>query len=224
MSRVFLPLFSLACLLTPLYAQTDFSNQWLIKDAQQSGDSIVLQDANSASELRLATVDGVLIGEAPAIGDDKASLIFSGSQANGFKSEYSYPPPTSSVRVKLDLKPVGDADTDGCILRNQNYWELRHLVNQGVVAFIIWHGDLNFSQVEIPVDADRWQTIEAKYADGEISVSNGTDTSIKPLSEPIRMPSARHPLMLGKSYPVDTEEWPSLLFEGAVANICIGVE
>jgi len=210
-----------------LFAQAAIKteDQWLAQDGREISGGFLLPGKGSSPELRMSPAAGVSAGEAPSMGGDRKSLVFDGNQSSAFRTEAGYRKALSGIRVIVDVKiPEEIGENDGTILRHGTSWELRYVPGKSIVVFVVWHDASHYTEVRVPALPGEWQTIDAAFAEEQMSVSNGKDkaTAVPPTG--IRVESADPPLLLGASTPIVADKQSGRPFTGAVANIRVGVE
>lgn len=209
----------------PCVAASDYQEQWLVQNADERSDSIILVGNDGTPSLQFLGTEGVVIGEGPESGDDKKSVVFSGQQPAAFRTERGFPTATSGLSVAVDVRPSEETiEQDGTILRHGTSWEIRYSPVRGAFSFIVWHDAKDYSEVRVAATKGEWQTLEARYEEGKISLMNGNNSSESVLTLPIRPDNTAAALLLGGSTPVITNPESGRPFAGSLANIRLGME
>jgi len=209
--------------MSPLHAEE--TAIWLAENAKVSSAGILIPDDVGAFNLEMTDATGVTIGEKPPGGGDAKSLVFSGDQTSVFRSVIPFPSVVGTLKVELDAMIPIEADVeDATILRYSSQWEVRFIASRPAIALIVWHDSNIFTQVNVPIEYDKWSTITAEYTGEELIVTADGVTERLAAKDVIYQSAGEAHLILGASSTKLMDNIVPRLLKGSLANIRVTAE
>ncbi len=170
---------------------------WKAENIESSDSQMSWPDSKRENILVLAKAEGVSVGEAPNMGDDSKSAVFSGEQQAAFVSTTRVTEFTGSMEIKLLFNP--GLEPAGTIIRFNRQWQLglKKIGQKNYVELMVWHDSGGMTFVPVEVELDKWQEIIASVTDNTAKISCGGKQNSKNLTEPIRHEPAGASIYVG---------------------------
>lgn len=198
---------------------------WLAEDAEEAGQKILLPDDKGGFAMELTDASGVKIGGKPAVGKDRKSLEFSGTQQTCFRTKNPFPPVGGNLKIscvaKIDPEQVTE---DGTLMRYGTVWELRYDVKAMAITFIVWNEQREYKIASVPMPHGEWTEIVATIQDGTIRIEADNRSAEKAV-ESLRQEPTPPALLLGASGTRPPTDGGSLRpFHGSLADVRISLD